>query len=498
MTDRIALPPFAARSIAAVAAVTAAVLVGRAGRYGWFGDELYFLAAGHRPAFGYVDQGPLIPLLARAADLVDPGSAVALRLPSIVATVAAILVTAALAREIGGGPRAQLAAAVSYATCPFAVTQAATLSTFALDATATAALAWLVVRWSRSGEWTPILFAAAVAAVDVQVKLLVAVPIIGLAAGLAGRRPTRTALLQLAAAGSILAVAAAPGLAWQIEHDWPQLAMGPVIRAEQLAATGGVPGLPVQWLLLAGPAGALFGVAGLWGLLRAERLRPFRFLAVTVVLQAAFVVVTGTRPYYLAGLFPVLFAAGAVRMSHTRWSRISVPAVLVCATAVALGLVTALPLPASSLHHPTRTRAELSARLRLYGTDGWDRLVDATAAAAAIHPATAVVTKTYWQAAALDQLGRHRLPPVYSPNRGFAAFGPPPDAATTVLYVGDDATEVELRTRFATVVPVGRLDDPLGFPGIDRTVTVLSCTGPVRPWSALWPQLTTNELDDGL
>ncbi|WP_156959679.1 glycosyltransferase family 39 protein [Nocardia sp. BMG51109] len=525
-----AVPPFAIRPVLATAAVTAVILLVRAGRYDYFGDELYFLSAGRRPAFGYVDQGPLLPLLARGADALAPDSLVVLRLPAILATVAAIIVTAALAREFGGRRGAQTLAALAYATCPYLITQAATLSTFAFDTTLAAAVIWLLVRWNRIRDDRLLPAAAAVAAVDVQVKLLVPVLLAGLGLGVLCCGPRELLRRPALWAGLLLvAVAALPDVLWQARHGWPQVAMGGVIRAEQQAATGGVAGLPLQVILLVGLLGGLLALAGLWVLggaavrrtrftgatgpfdtpaaterLGAAALRPYGFLAVAVLCQVGFVVATGTRPYYLTALFPVVFAAGAVWVleRETRWPRVAAPVVCALSAAIVLTVVFALPRPHTALREPTESQSRLSTRMRTFGTSGWDRLADAARTAHRGLPPeqrerAVLVTQTYWQAGALDRPSAD-LPPVYSPNRGFAYLGTPPETATTVLYVAAEAAEPLLRRTFSAVRPAVRLDDPLGFPGIDRGLVVWYCDGPRESWAALWPRLTTTVLDAGI
>ncbi|WP_280361949.1 glycosyltransferase family 39 protein [Nocardia wallacei] len=502
-----ALPPLAFRPILAIAGVAAAVLFARADRYDYFGDELYFLAAGRRLAFGYVDQGPLIPLLARCADALVPDSLVVLRFPAILATVVAIVVAAATAREFGGGRAAQVTAALGYATCPFLVTQAATLSTFALDTTLTATLVWLLVRWNRIRDDRLLLAAAVVAALDIQVKLLLPALLLGLGLGIALCGPRELLRRRALWLGALLVAGSAlPGVLWQARHGWPQVAMGAVIRAEQQAATGGVPGLPLQLVLLVGLLGGILAAAGLWAWGRAatisRALYSHRFVAVAVLCQLLFLLATGTRPYYLAGLFPVLFAAGAVWLfdREIRWVPAAAMVSAVLSAAIVGTVLILLPRPAGELRQPTDTQSQLSARLRLFGTSGWDRLAATVRDAYRELPPderarTVIVTHTYWQASALD---RTDLPAVYSPDRGFAYFGTPPETATTVLYVAPAAAETTLRRTFSGVRPVARLDDRLGFPGIDRKLTVWRCDRPARSWAETWPVLTTNVLDAGI
>src|SRR3954452_5369870 len=100
-----------APQVPVLAGAVTIVLIALAGRYGYHRDELYFLAAGRHLAWGYADQGPLTPLIARGMSELSSHSLTVLRLPCALAAGAIALLTGLLAGELGGGRDARWIAA---------------------------------------------------------------------------------------------------------------------------------------------------------------------------------------------------------------------------------------------------------------------------------------------------------------------------------------------------------------------------------------------------
>src|ERR1700678_1644974 len=85
--------------------------------YGFFRDELYYIACGHHLAWGYVDQPPLVAFIAWLAQPANDGL-IALRMLPVLAAALTAYVAARIARELGGGRFAQALAAITVALTP--------------------------------------------------------------------------------------------------------------------------------------------------------------------------------------------------------------------------------------------------------------------------------------------------------------------------------------------------------------------------------------------
>jgi 4-amino-4-deoxy-L-arabinose transferase-like glycosyltransferase len=460
-------------SIAAVVAVTQLV-ASISGGY-WF-DEVYMLAIGrHHLDWGSADQPPLTPLLAALMDAIAPGSIVALRLPAVLATAAAVVVAALVARELGGDRRAQTLTAGAQATTLWIILAGHWLTPYTLEPVQWLVLGWLLVRWIRLRDDRLLLVLGATAGVAAQTKfqVLLLAAVLLLAVLVCGPRELLRRPLLWAGAG-IGALIALPTLVWQAVNGWPQLQMSAVVASEADALYGGRTGVAVLLIGSAGVAGTALLLYGLWVLLRADEMRPYRFLAVTfVVLYVVFVVAPG-RPYYLGGLYGIVAAAGALGLQQRRESgrrRLSWAAwpayALSAAAAGGLLLFSATTITATS--------------------DGIGEAIAQRAATAyldlppEVREHTALMGESYIVAAYLDGYSlQYGLPQAHSGNRGYGWFPPPPETADTVLFVGGDPGD--LRPYFADV----RM---LAGGGLDASVWL--CTGRQVPWGELWPRLRT-------
>ena len=316
------LPRFAGGPVAGVAGCVAAVLVAMAGRYGYHRDELYYLAAGRHLAWGYPDQPPLVPLLARLSWQVAPGSVVVLRLPSAFAAAVVVAVAGLLARELGGQRAAQLVAAASMAVASLLLGAGHLLSTTTFDLLAWALLLWLVVRVLRTGNQRLWLVVGVVAGIGLLNKDLVAFLMAAVVAGIAVAGPRRIfASPWLWIGGTLAVVLWAPYLLWQARHGWPQLEVSRAIAAGSSGTSAPRALFVPEQLGLVSPFLAPIWIAGLVRLFRDPALRWCRAVGWAYVLLAAVFLALGGKPYYLGGMFPVLLAAGAqptVRLGTAR------------------------------------------------------------------------------------------------------------------------------------------------------------------------------------
>jgi hypothetical protein len=434
----------------ATAIVTGLVLLAVSGRYGYHRDELYFLAAARHPAFGYPDQPPLTPLLAR---LFDTGSLVVLRLPSDLMAATVVLLTGFMAERLGARRSGQWFASGATALTGLVLGIGHLLSTATTELLGWVLITYLALRVLQGGDRRLWLLVGLVGGVTFQANTLVAFLLLALA--LARPRDPGPWV-----AGVIALVIGSPYLLWQAQHDWPQLTV-----ARDIAAGGSTSSVPRALFLIfvvlqVGPWLLPVWWTGLRRLLRDQTLRcfAFAFLGLAVVF-----VVLGGKPYYLSGLVPLLLAAGAqpVVDRTKRW----VPAALLVLSAPAL--VGALPLLPQSGVRPV-----IAVNPDAGNTIGWPSFADQISRRAS----NIVITSNYGEAGALQRYTALR---VYSGHNGYGLWEVPP-GSTPALLVG-------IRPTFcATSRLVGKIRMPVD--NDENGVTLSTCT-PLAPWVQLWPQI---------
>ena len=126
-------------------------------------------------AWGYPDQPPLAPALARLVGSVAPDSLVALRLPSALMAAGVVLLNGMIARELGGRRAEQLLAAACMAVAGVLLGVAHLLSTTTIDLLAWVAVCWVGARILRGGDPRWWLAAGAILGVALLNKSLIAV-----------------------------------------------------------------------------------------------------------------------------------------------------------------------------------------------------------------------------------------------------------------------------------------------------------------------------------
>ena len=455
-----------------------------AGRYGIFRDELYYVACARHLAWGYVDHPPLIALVTWLVSHTIGVSLPALRLLPALAAGGLVLVTADLARALGGGRFAQRLAALAVVAAPIYLLVHHWLTMNAWEPLIWAGMAWCAVRAIGRQDGRYWLLLGAVAGIGLENKYSVAVWGFGLLAGLVLTQERRwLASPWFWAAGLLAGLIFLPNLLWLWHHDFPFIGFE---RASRMSGSRIVRG-PVAFLadqaLIMNPVLAPLWLAGTVWLLRPAAASAHRVPGIMFVTTLAVFLLVAGKNYYVASAYPVVFAAGAVafeRLAAARRGWIAQGyAGCVALSAVVLAPLVMPILPVDGFLAYSRalggftpvTLENLGPEfLPQYFADefGWENMARQTARAYLSLPPdararTAIFANDYGQAAAIDFFGPALgLPSAISNDVTYWLWGPRFYTGKSVIVLGSDG--VGDRAHFGHVEPAGRVQDTRSRP----------------------------------
>jgi Dolichyl-phosphate-mannose-protein mannosyltransferase len=466
-----------------------------AGNYGYFRDELYYIADGYHLQAGYVDQPLLMGWLAALVRVTVGDSLVAIHVIPALACALIIVVTGLMARELGGGRGAQLVAGVA---ALFALNFIATGSIFSMDVLDQLwwALASLIlVRMLRRDTPRLWLLVGLVAAIALLTKLTVL--FFGLALVLAllvtpvpgpgPHRGLRTPWPWLG--GAIAFLGLLPYLIWNAVNAWPTLDFW---RHYGGVRTGPLAFLSAQFGQM-NPVAVPLAIAGLAFYFR-KTGAPYRLLGWTFVFAYLVLTLLGTKPYFLAPAYPILFAAGAVVFERwalrprLAWIRPAYVALLALAGMLLAPEVMPILPPATVVHIYGSLTQPLGDRL------GWDSLTNTVEQVyAGLPPAqraqACVLTENYGEAGALSQLAAPgRLPPVISGHNNYYLWGPGTCSGQVLILVGFSPADV--KGTYANVVTAATQRCPYCV-SFEQDLPIVVVSNPTIPidLARLWPSV---------
>jgi hypothetical protein len=470
-------------------------------RYDFFRDELYFIVCGRHPAWGYVDQPPLVPLIAGFADWAAPGSLSTLR--AVPALMAALTIAGAvlLTRRLGGGSFAQWLAGVCTLLAPFDLVEGLLLDTDIFQPLAWLGCIWVLIDILEKGDQRRWLIVGAITGVALWSKYLILFDLVALALVMPFT-PLRRAFLTPwpYLAGLLAAAIIAPNVIWQWRHDWPFLEIGAHgATGKNLAMS--LPQYLMSEVILFGPAAAIVWITALAALGFSRRWRLYRVFALQYAVFILIEVALHGKDYYAAALYPPLFAFGAVTI-ETIVSRAALRGALV-ALVVAVGVVaTPMAIPVLPVGRfvayeralgyepaPMETRA-LSDLPQVYADMfGWHEMARQVSQAYWALPdedrAKAVfAANNYGEAAAVDIFG-DRLPPSISGHNNYFLWGPRGHDGSVVIRLTSKPEAA--KEAYTEVDVVGQLNDPHAMPD-EAHLFVVVCRGRKSSLIADWRQ----------
>lgn len=475
--------------------------------YGMLHDELYYIMCGRHLAWGYVDHGPIVALQARLAESIFGLWLPGFRIFSAMAGAVRVGLTGLLTWALGGRHAAQMVAMTAVLMAPQYLALDGILSMNSFESMFWMGCVLIVVLMVRGASPRLWLIFGVLAGVGFLNKPSIAFFLLALCMGLLVTPQRRTISSPwVLAAGLEMILLAAPFLHWQSEHNWAMLQfLGHAAHHDRTS--------PLRFIWMQtrqlNPVSSALWIAGLIWLLAGKAAKEWRWIGWTYLIFLSLMMLLHAKDYYLAPVYPMLFAAGGVAwevifartLAWRRLGRVAFPAmngVLVLTGVVLLPMSFPVFRPVTlsyyyysvDMHTLYRGPAQLP---QLFGERlGWPEL---TKEVAGIYESLSpqdrakvgIVTPFYGPASAINVFGaKYGLPVAISGHNNYWIWGPHGYTGEVMIVLTREPPE-QLRKTFASVEIVGEFPNPYAQP-YERFDHVYLARGRVRPYSTDWDE----------
>ncbi len=450
--------------------------------YGYFRDELYFIACGEHLAWGYPDHAPLVALMAKTSRVVLGDSLFALRFIPALAGALKIFLTALLVREFGGKRFATFLACLCVLCAPIYAAIDNLFSMNSLEPVFWMLCVYFAVRAVKgktddlseiqnpkskiqnpSLNWLPFGLFAGLGLMNKHSMVFFGFALI------AGLLLTETRKVFLDKyfwlGGAIAFVIFLPNIIWQFQNDFATLEL---LRNVQTTGKNVVMS-PLQFFVsqIMGmlPVSFPIWLAGIWFFLADKNGKRFRFLGICYVVLLALMIYLKAKDYYLAPIYPMMFAGGAVfweqlieKFRAIRFLKYAIP-LLVFGLFIAVAPVVMPILPIETLikyqetlgFQPPKSEVGHDSPLQQIFSDqlGWQEMVEKVADVYNNLPPedrakAGIYAGNYGQAGAIDFFGgKYGLPKAISPHQSYFVWGPREYTGEVLILLGASKERAE-------------------------------------------------------
>lgn len=476
--------------------------------YGYFRDELYYLACSDHLALGYVDQPPLSIFILKLNTLIFGTSIVGIRLLPAIAGAATVFITGLLTFEMGGKKFAQFLACL----CSFSfitLGMNAYYSMNSIDILIWALVAFtvtMIIKTEKPNYWIVLGF---ILGLGLANKISVLFLGAGLFAGLVftdQRKWLKTKWPYLACL--IAFIFFLPYVYWNAVNNWPHLEFIHNASTRKYAGLTPARFMLEQWLQN-NPVAAVVWIAGLLGFFLLDSLKPFRMLAFLYLGPLLILLINGTsKAEYLAPALAVLWASGGfvwenltTSKSYANFVRIGISAIILATIMILLPLV--LPvLPVQQyityskkigIAPGSNEGKELSELPQFYADMfGWEE--KAKSVATAYNTLTpeekrvcVICSDNYGRSGAIDLFGKKLgLPHAIGTHNNYWIWGPGNANGDVVIVLGSTREDLEKNFESVQEITISSCNYCMPY---ENNVPVFVCRKIKVPLQKLWTRI---------